>query len=361
MSPNRPIRLLRRWILLPLLCVGIVSLARAADEPPARDVFKINQMLGRGMNFGNVLDAPSEGEWGLSLKPEYFEAIAKAGFDSVRIPVRWAPHAHGAPDYTIEPAYFARVDWALDQASRHNLAVVLNIHHDEAAQNEPDKFIPRAAIFWKQIATRYKDRSDRLVFELLNEPNGAMTDEKWQASFPTLLAAIRESNPTRAVIVGPGHWNSLDSLGKLTLPEADRHLIVTFHDYNPFQFTHQGAEWSEGANAWLGKTWTASAEQLAAMRGDLDKAAAYGKAHNRPVYLGEFGVYNKADLASRVSWTTAITREAEARDIAWCYWEFGSGFGAYDPQTDRWRRPLLDALIPPTIKADDPTSQPKPR
>ena len=232
---------LATWLVAAL---GFVS---CPDSQAVADVFNVNKTLGRGINFGNVLDAPSEGEWGLSLKPEYFEAVAKAGFDSVRIPVRWAPHAGPAPAYTIEPVYFARVDWAIDQAMSRGLAVVLNIHHDEAASSEPEKFIPRAAIFWRQIATRYKDRSDRLVFELLNEPNGAMTDAKWQASFPTLLAAVRESNPTRAVMVGPGHWNSIDSLANFSVPEADRNLIVTFHYYSPFQFTHQGATWTDGS------------------------------------------------------------------------------------------------------------------
>ena len=336
--------------------------ARSADEPTARDARAINQAIGRGINFGNGLDGPSEGEWGLTLKADYFAAVAKAGFDSVRIPVRWAPHAGGAPDYTIEPAYMERVEWAVDQALSHNLTAILNIHHDEAGEHEPEQFIPRAAIFWKQIATRFRDRSDRLVFELLNEPHGPMTDEKWQASFPTLLAAIRETNPTRAVIVGPGHWNGIDSLAKLILPEADRHLIVTFHYYSPFHFTHQGAEWVEEGVKWLGETWTATPDQLAALDRDLDKAADWGKAHDRPLFLGEFGAYNKAPMPSRITWTNAVARAAEARGISWSYWEFGSGFGAYNIETDQWRQPILGALIPDRPKTDDPrTLAPTPR
>ena len=109
----------------------------AADGPAPTPIATINQRLGRGINFGNILDAPSEGEWGLSLKPEYFEAIAKAGFNSVRLPVRWAPHAQGAPEFTIEPKYFERVDWAIDQATTRGLMIVLNIHHDEAAAERP--------------------------------------------------------------------------------------------------------------------------------------------------------------------------------------------------------------------------------
>ena len=344
-----------RLPLLAALAVILTSQTTRADEPATPpDAFAINRMIGRGINLGNGLDGPSEGEWGLTLKAEYFDAIAKAGFNSVRIPVRWAPHAGGAPDYLIEPAYMDRVEWAVDQALSRGLTAILNIHHDEAGENEPDKFIPRAAIFWRQIAVKFRNRPDRLVFELLNEPHGAMTDEKWQASFPTLLAAIRNSNRTRGVIVGPGHWNGIDSLAKLNLPADDHHLIVTFHYYSPFHFTHQGAEWAEGADKWLGETWTATPEQLAALRKDLTKAADWGKAHNRPLFLGEFGAYNKAPMPSRVTWTNAVAREAEALGISWSYWEFGSGFGAYDIQTNQWRQPLLNALIPDQPQTDAP-------
>lgn len=327
--------------------------ARAADAPGAHDAAAVNRMLGRGINFGNGLDAPSEGEWGFALKAEYFPAIKRAGFDSVRIPVRWSTHAGPAPDFAIDPAYFARVDWAVEQALGQGLAVVLNIHHDEAATSEPEKYIPRAAAFWRQIAARFKDRPERLAFELLNEPNGAMTDAKWSASVPALLAAVRESNPKRAVIVGPGHWNSIDALPTLDLPAADPNLIVTFHYYSPFEFTHQDAEWVDGAAKWHGRTWTGTPEQVAALRKDLARAAAWGKQHGRPLYLGEFGAYSKADMPSRQKWTAAVAREAEALGISWCYWEFGSGFGAYDPATNQWRRPLLDALVPPATPAGD--------
>ncbi len=354
----RPDRLtdLARWFGLALVFLTAGSLAGAADQP-APDIATINQRLGRGINLGNMLEAPSEGEWGLTLKAEYFDAIARAGFNSVRLPVRWGTHAQGGPDFTIDPKYFARVDWAIDQAVQHKLAIVLNIHHDEAAAQDSAESVARAASFWKQIAPRYKDQSDRLVFELLNEPHDPMTDEKWQAQMPTLLAAIRASNPTRAVIVGPGHWNNLGSLDKLTLPESDRHLIVTFHYYSPFEFTHQGAEWTEGTKAWLGRTWTDTAEQRDTLRRDLARAAAWGKAHNRPVYLGEFGAYNKADMDSRVTWTRAVAREAESLQISWCYWEFAAGFGAYDPQTNEWRKPILNALIPGVVRLDNPRRQ----
>src|SRR5262249_33926773 len=134
------------------------------------------------------------------------------------------------------------------------------------------------------------------------------------------------------------------------LPEQDRMLIATFHYYLPFHFTHQGAEWAKGSEKWVGETWTATPEQLKALRADFDKAADWAKKHDRPVFLGEFGAYQKAPMDSRVRWTDAVAREAEARGFSWSYWEFGAGFGIYDPAAGSWREPLRDALLPKSDK-----------
>jgi endoglucanase len=316
----------------------------AADE--TRDAFHYNRLLGRGVNLGNALEAPKEGEWGLTLQAEYFDAIRKAGFHSVRVPIRWSAHAAKEAPYTVDPAFFQRIDWVIDQALSRGLTAVVNVHHYEEVYKEPDAHQPRLTAIWRQLARRYRDRSDRLYFELLNEPNGPLNDDRWNAMVPALLAAIRESNPRRIVIVGPGNWNNVTHLEKLRLPEADRMLIATFHYYHPFPFTHQGAEWVNGSEKWLGTTWTGTPEQAAAVRRELEGAAAWGKRQQRPLYLGEFGAYSKADLDSRVRWTAAVAREAERHGMSWAYWEFGAGFGAYDRERAAWRQPLLEALLP---------------
>ncbi|MFN3648398.1 MAG: glycoside hydrolase family 5 protein [Armatimonadota bacterium] len=338
-------KLSRRTVLGALAAAPAVA-RPAAAQPAGIDAFAYNRLLGRGINLGNALEAPKEGEWGVTLREEYFEEIRKAGFDSVRIPVRWSAHAAAEPPYRIEPEFFRRIDWALDQALSRRLAVVLNVHHYEEIYREPDAHLPRLLGLWEQIAERYRSRPERLSFEILNEPNGKLTDEAWQRIFPQVLRTIRESNPRRVVIVGPGNWNNVGELPKLELPEADRMLIGTFHYYSPFEFTHQEAEWVENSARWKGTTWTATPAQLEAVKNDFTKAAQWAERHRRPVYLGEFGAYSKAELPSRVKWTAAIAREAEARGFSWAYWEFCSGFGAYDPAANRWRAPLLQALLP---------------
>jgi len=160
------------------------------------------------------------------------------------------------------------------------------------------------------------------------------------------LAVVRESNPTRYVIIGPGHWNNLNYLSQLMLSD-DPHLVVTFHYYDPFQFTHQGAEWVDGSSAWMGTRWDGTEAQRKAIVADLDMAARVAQHRGWRLYMGEFGAYDKTDMDSRVRWTTFLTREAEKRGISWAYWEFGAGFGAYDRSVGQWRQELLDALIPP--------------
>ncbi len=315
---------------------------------PAADIAAANRALGRGINLGNALEAPREGEWGLTLQPEYFEAIRSAGFDSVRIPIRWSSHAKLEPPYTIDPRFFERIDWAIDQARSQGLVAVINIHHFEELDKNPDRFEAMILALWHQIAARYRDRPGTLYFELLNEPHDELTPDRWNAMIPPLLAVIRKANPDRPVIVGPGQWNGFRSLSTLRLPESDKNLIVTFHYYEPFEFTHQGAEWAgPQAQKWLGRTWTGTPEQLKKLTDDLDSVARWSKEHRRPIYLGEYGAYSKAPIDSRVQWTAAVSREADRRAFSRSYWEFGSGFGAYNPASHSWRNTLKNALLSP--------------
>src|SRR5207237_8706804 len=126
--------------------------------------------LGRGNNLANALEAPKEGEWGVKLKAEYFKAIKKAGFATVRLPVRWSAHAGKDAPYAIDPKFAERVDWAIDQALANRLNIIVNVHHYEEMDVDPDKQLPRLTAIWEQIATRYKDRPASGYFELLNAP-----------------------------------------------------------------------------------------------------------------------------------------------------------------------------------------------
>lgn len=332
---------MKPFLVFTLLLTATVARADSAAE----DIFAVNRRLGRGINLGNALEAPREGAWGVTLKPEYFSAIKSAGFATVRLPVKWSAHAAKAAPYTIEPRFAERVDWAIDQAIKNELNIIVNIHHYDEMDRDPEGQLPRLVALWEQIAARYKDRPGQVVFELLNEPHEKLTDARWNEVLPRALAAVRRTNPTRPVIVGPARWNSIAALDKLQLPADDRNLIVTVHYYDPFKFTHQGASWAKDSAQWKGTTWTGSEAEQAAVRKSLGAAAAWAKKHNRPVFLGEFGAYQEADMESRARWTRFVAREAERLGFSWAYWEFCAGFGAYDPKNDTWREPLRRALV----------------
>jgi endoglucanase len=326
--------------------LAICLLTAASLTAAERDIAAANKALGRGVNFGNALEAPREGEWGLKLEADFFVKIKQAGFDHVRVPIKWPAHAEQEAPYTIDPEFLERIDWVLDQSHKQQLGVVLDMHHYDQLDKQPEKELPRATALWKQIAARYQDRGDWLYFELMNEPHDELNkDDRWTKTIPPLLAAIRETNPTRPVIIGPPWWNGIWALPKFKLPD-DPNLIVTVHCYNPHEFTHQGAPWAEGSNKWLGKTWTGSAEELKKLRDEFDQAQRWATEHKRPLYLGEFGAYEKADMESRIRWTSAVAREAEQRGWSWAYWEFGAGFGVYDREKGQWREGLKNALLP---------------
>lgn len=309
---------------------------------------ELNNRLGRGVNLGNALEAPNEGDWGVVLTSEYFHLIDSVGFDAVRIPIRWSTHAEVDSPYTIDADFFKRVDWAINQALDNHLLSVINIHHYEEIMANPAEQKTRFLSLWKQIATHYQSWNDDVIFEILNEPNNQLTTDLWNEYLRDALAVIRETNPKRTIIIGTANWGGIDGLNALELPSPDEdpYIIATFHYYNPFHFTHQGAEWVDGSDAWLGTTWTGRTQEKTAMMMDFDKVKSWSDRTGIPVYMGEFGAYSKADMDSRSKWTQFAAREAETRGFSWAYWEFCAGFGIYNPVTETWYTPLLDSLIP---------------
>ncbi|MCC6235131.1 MAG: glycoside hydrolase family 5 protein [Verrucomicrobiales bacterium] len=326
-------------ILTAMLMVGGASGAHSAEAK------EMNRRLGRGINLGNALDAPTEGAWGMRLEADYFRRIKEAGFQSVRLPVRWSAHAGEVAPYTVDETFFQRVDWALDQAATQGLLVMLNVHHYRELDANPAAHRERFLALWRQIAKRYAGRPETVLFEPLNEPHDQLSDDLWNALLLDVLQVIRESNPERVVVFGPGSWNNFSHLPTLKLPAADRRILVTFHYYNPFPFTHQGASWVGTNPPPLGRSWEGTAAELEAMARDFEAAAAWARREDRPLHVGEFGSYEKAEMTSRARWTRAVRDAAESRGMSWAYWEFGAGFGAYDRRAAAWREPLLHALV----------------
>jgi endoglucanase len=317
--------------------------------PSSEDQFAFaqNRRLGRGVNFGNALEAPQEGQWGVVLQEEYFKIIKDGGFNSIRVPIRWNAHAGEKAPYTIEPAIFERVDWVVKNAVQQDLAVILDFHHYEEMMESPGMNKKRFLAIWSQIAEHYRGAPDSVYFELLNEPNGTLSNTNaWNQIVDETIREIRVTNPRRTIIVGPGNWNSISSLYELQLPKEDRNLIVTYHYYLPFHFTHQGADWVDGSEPWLGTTWSGKPDEKKAITRDLEMAKSWSAQNHRPMFMGEFGAYSKAAMDSRALWTAFLARSAEEHGFSWAYWEFCAGFGVYDPALKQWVAPLHKALVP---------------
>jgi aryl-phospho-beta-D-glucosidase BglC (GH1 family) len=330
-----------------LLLFAIISLEILAQN--REHAFDINKRLARGINYGNMFESPAENEWGNVWKPQYAKMIAGLGFSHVRIPIRWEPAARSSATapYTINPTFLARIKQVVDSALNNNLHAIINMHHHEALYENPDNQKARFLAQWKQISTYFKDYPDSLLFEIMNEPHGNLTPEKWNIFFVDAIATIREDNPTRVILIGTAEYGGLAGLSKLQIPD-DENIILTVHYYNPFQFTHQGAEWvgnSTDANAWLGTKWNDSETERMVVEQDFTTLKAFSKTHKLPVHIGEFGAYNKADIVSRKKWTTFLARYFETLDWSWAYWEFSAGFGIYDPGKNKYNQELVDALL----------------
>ena len=331
--------------LLSVIIALLTSACAAAGEPNA---FEINKIINRGINLGNALEAPKEGDWGITINERYFNVIREADFNSIRIPVCWSAHAMNEKPYTIDPNFFKRMDWVIFTAMQREVIVIVTMHHYNELYKDPAGHKERYLAIWKQIAERYKDYPFVLVFEPLNEPHDNMTAGEWNKLLKEVLAVIRQSNPNRTIVFGPANYNDIRMLNTLEMPKNDSNIIVTAHYYLPYEFTHQGAHWAPDSNAWLGTKWNATDSEKQMITKDFDDAAAWAKKNNRPIFIGEFGANSKADMDSRVRWTKFVADTAIERGFSFAYWDFcAEYFGLYDLSTNSFRKPLLEALIPP--------------
>lgn len=170
--------------LLLAFTLSIPFVAHATESPSAAEMTK---RLGRGVNLGNALDAPNEGEWGVKLQREHFKAIKDAGFNSVRFPIRWSAHAEKNAPFKIDAKFLARVDEILGWCREEKLLVVLNMHHYDEIHKEPEAHEARCLAIWSQLAEHFANADESLLLEPLNEPAFKLDAEKWNALLAKIL------------------------------------------------------------------------------------------------------------------------------------------------------------------------------
>ena len=304
-----------------------------------------NTRIGACVNMGNHLEAPNEGDWGRPIAAGDFADIAAQGFETVRLPARFSNHAGTAPPYAIDPAFMDRVEQVVDSARAAGLRVILDLHHYEDPQGnifaDPAGQATRFAALWTQVAERFRNKDAMVWFELLNEPHGSLTHANLRSVLDPALREVRATNPTRPVVIGGESWSGINSLATVPLPD-DAYLVVTFHYYDPFNFTHQGAPWVTPALP-TGIAFPRGSD-AASLAASVDKARDFIARTGRPLFLGEYGAYEGIPLAQRVTWYGAVHDAFAAAGVDGCAWAYTNTMPLRDPATGAWIAPLLDAI-----------------
>lgn len=337
-SSGKEIKLMNRMIrAMALLAASLLAAEAASAATPATT----NSLpFGRCINMGNHLEPPQEGAWGRAIADDDFAIIAKAGFATIRLPVRWSGHLDAAG--RIDPAFLKRVQHVVGLARAAGLNVILNDHNFDALMSAPEANREKLAVIWRQVAKAFADAPrDHVWFEIENEPHDKLGNANLVATLSPALAAIRESNPDRPVIVGGEFWSGVSSLATLELP-VDPHLVPTFHYYEPFDFTHQGATWVEPVRP-LGRVYGSAADK-AMLAGDVAKVRAYIARTGKTPLLGEFGAIDKAPLEQRIAYAKAVRTAFDAIGVATCSWAYTNTFPLYDSKAKQWLPGMLEAV-----------------
>jgi len=285
-----------------------------------------------------------------------FADVKSLGVDVIRLPVKMHNMTGGAPDYKLDPLLLKFLDTAVDWAGEYGLYIIIDNHSFDPVKGLSDDIDKILIPVWTQIAQRYKDRGDFVVYEILNEPHG-ISDKRWGEVQGMAIDAIRRIDQKHAIIAGGTDYNSIGKLSAIPV-YTDKNLIYTFHFYDPYLFTHQGATWGEPSLASLkGLTFPANIRRLpkfpaglvgtwvegsfrynyekdaqpSAIYRTLDKAVAFSKERNVPVFCGEFGVFMvNSPKEDRARWYELVAKALDSRGISRTSWDYYGGFGVFN-------------------------------
>ncbi len=293
------------------------------------------------------------------MKPADFVNFGRLGVRYVRLCV--SPdviYDNGKPN----AGHLPYLDGALGQLTGRRLAVLLDLHDNgQLKLDQPNHDNSGFVSFWKTMALHYRGRYyDSVVFELLNEPVFMNNPQVWYALQEKTVKAIRAIDPKRTIMVSGTSWSGIDAMQQL--PQlAEQNLIYTFHCYDPFYFTHQGASWvGSQPGSFKEVPFPSSPEAVAAILAENrpeNKAALidygaqrfgatylaqrialgmkYGQDHGVPVVLGEFGAYPPVSPpASRAAWFRAMKAAVTSANAPYCIWGYDDALGLGRNVTD---------------------------
>lgn len=348
---------MRNCLFLALLSVLGGSAVSSASVDPIR-----LSRLSSGINLSHwysqhpLVNGAYSHEWLRTYdRPADFALLARAGFRHVRWPVEFEMFLDETKPGELRPEYLADFDAALDQILGAGLAVIVDWHARESTKDRlktDDRLVEACIATWGAMARHLASRDpDRVFLEIMNEPAGGMSAERWFAIQDRLFAAIRAAAPHHTIVVAGARWSGIDELRRLK-PFDDTNVVYNFHFYEPMVFTHQTAAWPQmGLEPVKGLRYPmdpANRDALLAAIGNgkgrkyvaeyqadrawivqrLDQAAEWGHRYGVPVTCNEFGVYRvAAPPADRYAWLRDVRAELEAKHIGWTMWDYAGGFG----------------------------------
>ncbi|MBT6004151.1 MAG: glycoside hydrolase family 5 protein, partial [Prolixibacteraceae bacterium] len=261
-----------KLLLSVFLFIGIISNS-FAQITPHEAILQIQ----KGINLGNTHEPPTEAGWNNPKAQEYyFDMYKDAGFQCVRIPVRWDNYTGKTPPYAVSTVWLNRIEQVVEWGLSRDMFIVINSHHDNwIKDNYSEANKARFDSIWTQIADRFKDKPEKLIFEVLNEPHGLNKTQN-DDMHARILSIIRKTNPTRLVIFQGHNWGSSEDLLEAAIPDDD-YIIGSFHSYDPWPFGLEGTGTFGGNYDY---------NQLDTKFKTIDD---WSKENNIPVFLGEFG------------------------------------------------------------------------
>jgi aryl-phospho-beta-D-glucosidase BglC (GH1 family) len=250
----------------------------------------------------------------------------------------------------------AQLEGAIRRFHQAQLAVVVDIHNEDRAAELNPEWQNALVKFWTALAGRLRAFDpDWTILEIINEPVFAGREEEWNRLNARLAEAIRASAPEHTIMTSGPNWGGIDGLKKLKLL-PDKNVIYSFHCYDPFPFTHQGATWAgEEVKPLRGVPYPSSPEAVAPLlaglaerpssqrmvenygrqRWNKERLAArfkegieWGAKNGAPLYCGEFGVYPPyAKAEHRANWFRDFGQVLAENRIGWAVWGWDEGFG----------------------------------
>ena len=280
--------------------------------------------------------------------------IKSLGCDVIRLPVNLHSMTSGSPLYTLDPLYFSFQDSVVKWCEQLHIYLIIDNHSfDPNTDTSPD-VVNILIKVWSQMATHYKDRSDYILYEILNEPHG-ITTAVWRSIQSQVINAIRAKDNIHKIIVGGSGYNTYTELRNLPV-YSDTNLLYTFHFYDPFIFTHQGATWVSPSMETLSGvpfpydagrmpvcpltlkgTWIESGLNSYSNEGSvshikqlIDNVISFSKSRNVNIFCGEFGVYIPNSINDdRIYWYNIVKQYLEDNNIPWTTWDYKGGFGLF--------------------------------